>query len=292
MKFKFLFYFCLIFLNILFIPKHVYSDCSALRTVFSDIRLDVSYNMGKFIDIKKDYTEIGLFLPVGFADRWLTFAEARSYHFNHSKWGANAGLGLRWLSDERLGGINLYYDYLAGRFHQGFHGLGIGLEFLGASYDLRANGYFPVSHSSHHSKLFIYDDFIGSYVATCREREFMIRQGFDAEFGLPLACWRGLALYGALGPYYYHPPRCHTNYWGGQARLELGWRNYLSLQVRTSYDHSNHFHAQGRIEVNFPFEIFNPLHRCESFYSNLSTQPVVRNGIIFTDHCCSFTKNW
>lgn len=271
-------------------------------------RLEAGYAFGKYIGIRHDYAEIGLFLPVTFSDQWVPFVDVRGYRFNNAKWAASSGIGVRaWGYDDRIWGANLYYDYLEGQFQQRFHRLSLGVEWLGSCWDLRINGYFPLGNRFHHSKPVIFN-YVANYIGTCRHTESAISQGFDAEIGMPLGCWCDISVYGGIGPYYYRTPHekhswvgavgpfyyetLAESYWGGQARLEINWKSYVCLQVRTSYDRTNRWQAQGRILLSLPFDIFCGCSSFTDCCDRLITQPVQRNGIIFTDHCCSYTKNW
>lgn len=283
-------------------PFHSAYDYQSALAYLSGARIEGGYNFGKFIGIRHSYAELGLFLPVRLSDFMCfesdltTFADVRGYYFNNSKnrWGASAGVGVRTWLDEGILGANFYYDFLQGHHrtchNRGFNRLGFGVEWLGPCFDFRANAYFPVGKRSH-SRRFIFNEYIGDYVVIAKDTQFVVGEGFDAELGTPIYDACDFRIYAAAGPYYFQTSHCY-HYWGGQARLELNWRSYLSLQVRTSYDDTNHSHTQGRILVSIPFDVFCGCNYFEDFCSQLLYQPVRRTGIIFTDHCCSYKKNW
>jgi hypothetical protein len=268
--------------------------CCCTSSLLENARFEVGYSWGKFIDIRREYAEIGLFLPLMLSnENGLWFGDGRGYRFNDSKWGASGGLGYRtWLQDSIVG-ANVYYDWLEGEFSRGFQRIGVGLEWLGSCWDIRVNGYIPIGKNSETGHRRVFDDFIGPFVATCRHKEIAIREGFDAEIGFPLGCWcDDFTLYAAAGPYYYRRHLRHDNFWGGYARLELGWNSYLFFQVRTSYDRVNHSETQGQVFLRIPFDLLCGSCGCDNPCLRLLSQPVRRNGIIFTKECCVFTKNW
>jgi hypothetical protein len=261
-------------------------------SMFPNARIEVGYAIGKWIGIRRNYAELGVFLPVAFSPNWVSFADARGYRFNHSRWGASAGIGVRIApTNQRIYGGNIYYDYLESHSHKGFHRLGAGLEWLGDCWDLRLNGYFRLGAGVHDTKPHVFDNYIGNYIVICQAKEYSISEGFDAEVGIPLLSRCDLQFYAALGPYYYRGSHSHSdNFWGGHARLELSWKSFISIQVRTSYDRRNHSRTQGRLWISIPFDFF----KCSDFsdFCNLLTQPVQRNGIIFTDKCCHYHTNY
>lgn len=258
---------------------------------FPNSRLEAAYNAGRFIGIKHNYAELGLFLPGMYKEHWLTFADARVYRLENCKWAANLGVGARiWVEDKGIFGTNIFYDYLEGDIKDGFHRMGLGLEWLGKCWDFRINGYIPVNERSH-SSLHVYSNYIGNYLVTSRDRESCIREGFDAEIGKAIGCWCDFKLYGAIGPYYYHGNH-DKNFWGCQARVELFWKSYLSLQIRSSYDNKYHTHLQARMLLSIPLDTIWGCEPFEDICAILFTQPVRRNGIIFTNRCCHYTTNY
>ena len=264
--------------------------CTCKSDPFFKTRIEAAYSAGRFIGIKQDYLDLGLFVPVCLTDSLVSFIDGRGYRFNNAKWGLSSGIGLRkWLGNNQVAGVNVYYDYLEGRFHKSFNRCGFGFEWLGESLDFRVNTYLPLGNQMNSSETVKYDDYIGSYHATCRENQFSIGKGFDAEVGGHFQCWNNFTLYGAIGPYYYSSKQ-KSNFFGGQARIELSYNSLISIQIRSSYDSVNQLRAQGQIQISIPFEILS--NKLSSFCENPILQPVRRNGVIFTDDCCDYKWNW
>jgi hypothetical protein len=262
-----------------------------LEWVLKDTRFEFGYVAGQFIGLKQGYLDLGAFTPLFQSGDFLAFADAKGYRFDNSRWGASAGIGMRtWSMRDFIFGSNVYYDYLQGRRHS-FNRMGAGLECLGACWDLRINGYFPILDTIHCSERRVFTDFQGDFIASAEHRQFMPRLGFDMELGIPIGSWDEFSCYFAAGPYYYNW-RQQKNYWGGQARFELYWKSYFTAQIQTSYDAVNHSRTEGKFLVFIPFELFLDCKSSEDLCKALFYQPVVRNGTIFTEHCCRFICNW
>lgn len=276
-------------------------ETAIFNNFFDGARIEIGYAGGKFIGIQRDYAEYGLFLPAAL-NQFLIFADGRGYQFrnthchNHRpRWAASVGGGIR-ISDccERILGANVYYDYLQKRHTKEFDRIGAGLEWLGDCWDIRANGYWPIRSERHfgRTKVFHYK---GGFKSKCRESEFAIGKGFDAEIGAPIWCCGIFRIYGAAGPYYYHSKyigRNKKDFWGGYARLELNITDYFCVQARTSYDRRYHSHTQVRALLSIPFDALCNWQCLGEYCQNICVQPVRRNGIIFTSHCCHSTQNW
>lgn len=268
---------------------------------FGDARIEIGYAGGKFIGIERDYAEYGLFLPTSL-NQSILFFDGRAYQFRNTqchhhrpRWAASIGAGVRMCDFcDRILGVNLYYDYLEKRHTKGFDRIGLGFEWLGDCWDLRINGYLPLGSERHFGKKVVFK-YPGNYKSKCQEKELAISKGFDAEFGAPLWCCGIIRIYGALGPYFYrreHKFEDRKDFWGGYAYLELNLRDYFSLQVRTSYDRVYHSHTQVRALLSIPFEALCSWQCFGEYCQSICVQPVRRNGLIFTNHCCNSRQNW
>ena len=258
--------------------------------LIQDTRFEVGYVTGDFIGLKEDYLELGAFAPAFSCDDLFTFLDVKGYRFENSKWGASAGVGLRYSCCDYIVGSNVYYDFLQGYYHN-FNRMGAGFELLGNCWDLRINGYFPVLKTEQHSRTRIFSDFCTNFCSISKKWQRSPRLGFDMELGVPIGCWNQFSSYVAIGPYYYNW-RHKKNYWGGQARLEINWRSFVSLQVQTSYDRVNHSRTEGKFLFFFPLDVLCGDWMCDDPCKVLLYQPVVRNGTIFTDRCCDCCRNW
>ncbi len=288
------FFVSLAFTTILFVnlaaEEQEITDFSVRGAVLRNTRFEIGYSAGKFIEIDQSYPEIGLFVPVFVAKTRMAFADARAYRLDNGRLAVNGGLGFRtWGRPGWVWGANIYYDHRESIFLRPFQRIGVGLEWLTSCWDIRVNGYFSICSTQFRrvEKVF---RFVGGFISKCSHTQFSPNGGFDAEIGVPLGCWCDFSLYGAIGPYYYRQ-RFKNNFWGGQARLQLGWKSYLFFQVRTSYDHINHSHTQGTIFLCFPFDV---LCCCciDDPCQKLLAQPVRRQGIIMTERCCVYENNF
>lgn len=256
------------------------------------LRMDGGYTYGKFIGMKKSYAEAGVFIAPKHSRKTQNFFDARGYLIENGEGAASAGIGRRLWNTEncRILGANLYYD--CRRVKRGFFNrIGVGLEYLGECFDVRVNGYFPLNHGTREGPKHVFNHFIGPFVETCQEKEFAYL-GFDGEVGGPIWSDCSLDLYGAIGPYFYHHSERSAIY-GGFARINLNVNDWLMLEARISSDTRYHTHAQGRVLLILPLD---RLFSCYPIECNpcrdLLTQPVQRNGVIFTESCCSRFFNW
>ncbi|OAI50215.1 hypothetical protein AYO37_01325, partial [Opitutia bacterium SCGC AG-212-L18] len=275
-------------------PEILESQECCARSPFIDARIEIGYSWGQFIGIKEDYAELGLFLPAVFCDQWAIFVDGRGYRFENDQWGASAGVGVRrFICDGNILGVNFYYDYLEGENRGFFDRFGVGFEWLGPCFDLRVNGYYPVGgHESIVSNTFTCTYPGTAFVYTRSRVDFSISKGFDAEIGMPLFCKCHFRLYGAVGPYYYDRKN-HEGFWGGYARLDLSIWDYFWVRVRSSYDEVYHSRTQVTLLLSLPLDFLCNWRCCRDYCRDLLTQPVRRNGIIFTDQpCTQRTWNW
>lgn len=253
------------------------------------VRLEGGYAAGKFIGIKDNYSEIGVFAtPKNFQDI-QPVVDLRTYRLDSGKWAASIGGGVRFWNYRMnsLIGTNLYYDYLEGHICP-FHRLGAGVEWLGECLDARVNAYIPISGLSRSTPKCHFNNLGDGYFATFREREFAFL-GVEAEIGKNLAGPYNFNLYGALGPYYYHNKHVR-NIYGGYARLGLNWQQYIFLEGKMSYDNEYHSHFLGKILFSIPLErVFDCLSECGC---NSCYRHIYRNGLIFTKRCCDWNWNW
>lgn len=254
------------------------------------IRFDAGFTYGQFIGMSKSYAELGLFVAPKHSGRAQNFVEAKGYWIESGHGAASAGIGRRlWECEScRILGANIYYDFRHGN-RGTFNRIGVGLESLGECIDFRVNGYFPLNHGTRHGQKHVFNAFIGPFFETCQEKEFAFL-GFDGEVGKPL--WNDcfFDLYGAIGPYFFHHSELDGIY-GGYARLNLSMGDWFSLEARVSSDNTYSTRFQGTAKITLPLYA---MYSCAESNPcrDLLTQPVQRNGVIFTESCCSRSFNW
>ena len=92
-------------------------------------RITARHIESKGVGYNQGYTTLeGFFsLPSMVDNVWFPFLDLRGHVFNNGKFAANAGLGLRYLSESRVWGVNSYYDYRQAS-HRNFSQYGLGLE--------------------------------------------------------------------------------------------------------------------------------------------------------------------
>jgi trimeric autotransporter adhesin len=217
----------------------------------------------KGIGYDQGYTTIaGFFSPFWSrpVDRWLPFLDLRGHLFNNNRFAANAGLGLRYLADDRVWGINAFYDY-RNTSHQHYNQVSAGLESLGQLFDFRINGYLPVGAKLSPFSHVRFDKFDGHSLLLRGKREFVLK-GANAEVGIHVDGLRNAPFYFAAGPYYLTGQG--RTAWGGQLRASVDLfpnafrfagrvssnQVFFRLEGNTSYDPVFKWIGQGQISLN------------------------------------------
>ena len=140
----------------------------------------------------------------------------------HSNWG--------WFC--QILGLNAFYDWREGKLGN-YQQIGVGLEILGKRWDLRANGYVPISVKQRKLKC-VFNQYEGDYFAIHRQCEFT-SYGYNAEVGYYAIRGKDFFLYAAGGPYYL-VRKCHNKTRGGEFRLRPQYKDYLALDFSVSHD--------------------------------------------------------
>lgn len=226
-------------------------------------RLSLRHIEGNGIGYQKGYSTLELFLaPRQNESSIIPFLDLRGHVFNDGKYAANAGIGCRYLSGERIWGINAFYDFRQARrsyFQQG----GIGLEALGVRWDFRANGYLPFGAKKtpyfdfKETTQFSFSSLTGNQinlqetVVKKKKRQFAMK-GADAEAAFHITKSKKADLYAAIGPYYFHGS-FGKHAFGAKARLGVRAFDIVTLEGNTSYDNFFHTIVQGTVGLTLPF---------------------------------------
>jgi hypothetical protein len=242
---------------------------------------------GGGIGYKHGYTTLEAFLATD-PSRWRVtpFLDARGHIFNNGKWAANAGLGLRILSGERIYGVSTYYDYRNGG-HLDANQIGVGLETLGEIIDFRLNGYLPVGRKVSPFYDTTFESFSGNYVLISQKYQFAMK-GADAEVGLHFDKSSLFNFYAAAGPYYFIG-KGTSGTWGGKGRVSGTYRDTLSLELSDSYDKTFHNNFQVELTLTLAFGPKITVKRegrsCKVAHrlNDRMLQPVGRKEIIILD---------
>ncbi|MBS0616357.1 MAG: inverse autotransporter beta domain-containing protein [Verrucomicrobia bacterium] len=212
--------------------------------VFSE-RITLRHIESKGIGYNQGYSTLeGFFTPPRAVNTTLIpFLDMRAHVFNNGKWAANAGAGIRFVSD-RVYGINLYYDYRQ-TIHKNYNQISAGFEALGQCIDFRVNGYWPVAETRSHS----FHSRIEESKWTFTKEVAM--KGANAEWGGRLKGGRNIGFYLAAGPYYFIGHGKHA--FGGEGRIFATIWDHFGLQLSGSYDSLFKGIVQGELSLIFPF---------------------------------------
>ncbi len=218
----------------------------------ANVRLDLRHIEGGGIGYAQGYSTAALFAisenPM--MNHWHPFIDLRGHAFNNGRFAANGGVGLRYVNNEFIFGINSYYDY---RNKSHFHSnqVGAGIEFLSKRWEGRINGYLPLGKTK---SIFygtaLFDRFAGHYMYVKRRRAYTF-SGFDGEVAANFGCSHGWNLVTAAGPYYLHGSN-ESNVYGGKGRLRASYKQYAFLELSGSYDNVFHGQIQGQVGISLP----------------------------------------
>lgn len=214
-------------------------------------RIEVRHIEANGVGYNQGYTTLeGFFTaPNALDGSWVSFLDVRGHVFNNGKLAANAGLGVRYLTDCRVWGLNAYYDYRnTHRSH--YNQIGFGLETLGEMWDFRANGYLPVGDKESRAFHPRFREFEQNSIIISSKKEIAMK-GANAEVGVHVLSRENYQLYAAAGPYYFEQKGRVA--WGGEGRIACTLFDYARLQLSGSYDTIFHGIVQGEVALTFGF---------------------------------------
>lgn len=178
-------------------------------------------------------------MPYGFLDKTMVFGSLRGFRAASDGWGMNLGGGVRFYSEkwDRIFGANVFYDYdnSSGAL---FREMGFGFESLGAFWDMRVNGYIPVSTKQHLLKTELVDGsqrFVDHRLLFDNLLTFgNALRGVDLELGFPIPgrvpTKHNLKVFG--GWYYYNGTATEGfSGWKARAQADVLQNVNLNLEV-------------------------------------------------------------
>ncbi len=214
-------------------------------------RIELKHIESKGVGYNQGYSTLeGFFtIPNTLDGSWFPFLDLRGHIFNDGKPAVNGGVGVRYLTDSRVWGVNTYYDYRkTRRFHT--NQVGLGFEALGDIWDFRVNAYVPVGKKE--SGLFNthFNTFKQNSIILSSKRELAMK-GANAEVGAHALRKENYKLYAAAGPYYFEQKG--KTAWGGEGRIAFTLYDYVRFQLSGSYDSLFHGIVQGEVAFKVSF---------------------------------------
>jgi len=204
----------------------------------------IGYNQG--------YSSFDLFLSnaTPYLESSVFFLDLRGHVFNDGKPALNAGLGWRWFLDEcKTLGMNFFYDYRKTK-RKKYNQVGLGLEYLSPTWEVRANGYFPFGSTTSHPYDLKFSHFSGNHIFISQKYEFAMTGG-DAEIGGSLVQTKFFDLFAGVGPYYFKGHFGHSAV-GGKVRLEARITPFVTIEIGDSYDSVFHNRFHSEIALSIP----------------------------------------
>jgi hypothetical protein len=201
-----------------------------------------------------------------------SYAAAQESDQNNS-WSGDFGIGYRQIlnlaNKDRVYGAYLLGSYNHSSYGNDFLIVNPGIETLGKRWDFRANGYMPVNKHSFATKDFAsnhgdyshvnpHDNQIDDELVTYYEN---IGYGADTEFGGRLFSIKHMPIKAYIDGYYFNVNNSDiknskendpTNIFGAGARITFQPTNYLTFEVKDTYDNeqSNVIEAGIKIYLN------------------------------------------
>ena len=213
------------------------------------MRIDARHIEAEGIGYNQGYTTLETFLAPDNDAALVPFLDLRAHVFNNGKFAANAGVGGRTIWGSRVYGINAFYDY-RNTTRQHYNQVGAGLETLGTVWDVRVNGYFPVTSTTsgyYHPR---FAGFIGHSLRVKRKVQSAMR-GVDGELGAHIGKNCDYDFYAAIGPYYFQGKHGKAAV-GGKARVAVSYKDYLTLEISDSQDGVFNNRVQGQLTLSVP----------------------------------------
>lgn len=286
-----------------FLRKYLYQNqcntCCGSPSPFVASLYGIGY-LGKGFGNVNSYGTVGAYIDWNTNYCLQPFIDARGHNFGNNRWGANIGVGVRYIDkhSESIYGINTFYDWRR-TSHFNFQQAGIGLEYGGRAFDLFANYYLPVGKKDYQREVATFT-YPGDFVATLSKRYSAFRGG-DIEIGTNWNRWLCPLIadfYVGVGGYRYNK-RHHTqhSFTGVKYRAEINYRDILIIGLRGTYDNQLHSTLQGYIGISLNFnekgiEIFQKVQRT-CFCNDILGRPVQRNPVILkSDPDCRWQTNF
>lgn len=180
-------------------------------------------------------TRLGLFAPLMIFedDSTVAFFQASGLFSEQRTYGASTGLGFRRRHPEVDGlyGASLWYD-VESDADRTFHQVGASIESLFPDFEFRANGYLPVTSSTHLRRAV--PRLIGNNILVGTNE--VVLTGFDAEIGRSIG---GLSQLWAFGGYYFYTDRDGSlgqDVHGASMRVELRPAEDFAVSISLARD--------------------------------------------------------
>jgi hypothetical protein len=219
---------------------------------FQVMHVDVRHTESNGLGYEDGYTTVEGFGIYDYCSHFMPFLDLRGHVFNNGQLAANVGIGERsFLSSiNHLFGVYLYYDVRQSEHHLTVNELSPGIELLGKRMEYRVNAYFPVGRDESHRYQNHFHRFHGNRILVQHKRKYAMT-GVDAEVGAHLTQSVVHDFYFGVGPYYFTADP--NSFWGGKARLNWRYQDYILLEATYSYDHIFKNIVQGTVAFSYPF---------------------------------------
>lgn len=242
-------------------------------------QLLISANVGETVALSKNYETATLIQSIIDEDKSIS-AVFKGHYINDSSWAANGGVLLRRSFNQKVVGINFFYDTLTDP--KVYQQVGVGAELFHKQQTIRCNFYIPIGRKPQCTQ---FDEFCypGGYRVFYKEKKIAL-SGADIEYA------KELTLFGyrneiGIGCYGYLPNKTKSRA-GGTIRVTSALGSYWKLQVLGTYDSRCNALIQGTITFGIPFSNSQKL---ESPYNQLpQRQDIIVRGFYKYPWCKNY----
>lgn len=228
------------------------------------------------------YFTVGGLFPF-YTDGWngIWYNDDRLHLSENGGFFGNFGIGRRQLVGNTAHGLGLWYsvdDDQWDNFGHRFHEIGASLEVINPEYEIRFNGYLPISNTD-----FTYgtpgNPFVGNQLLIQTGVDTALA-GMDGEFGVAVPGLETWAAKAFVGYYFYDPLETTSairGFGGARARVEFSPAERVSFNFQVNHDDT--FDTTGFLTVNW--HLYGARHPAVSSHT---LQPIVRNAHIVRVH--------
>lgn len=253
------------------------------------IKHAAAYKPNVELDLKfgnnRNIVRIGTLFPVWNNNSQLLFTSLFIMGNTSKSIEGNFGLGIRRYANQQiiLGGYGFYDIRRLVNSSKKAHQITIGVELLSAKFEMRINGYLPISESTVTIKNIstsINRNFNAAQgkttqsILTNRIVDFILR-GYDIEAGYKLP----ISVEANVFAGFYHFFRENISFLGPRGRIECKLLPWLAAQLEASYDKERNFNGYVGLKLQYKF---SKNYKNKTGLSNKMTQLPVRDIDIMT----------
>jgi len=261
--------------------------CFETPEFLDDVTIRGSYRGKRGLGYHSGYATFGMFYTPDYC-AWQPIVDFRAHRIDNGHFASNVGVGLRrQISDCVAYGLNTFYDY-RGSHISSRHQWGFGGELFVCDLDFRLNAYLPLGPRHFTSRRTF--NYPGNFRARSHLREFTMAH-VSFEVGRRMCLFSCFNPYVALGTYYLKSRERGLAY-GVNWRVATLIGDYLTVEVRGTYDHIFKNRVQGYVGMDIPIRNLRCCSSCACDCDACLKQPIYRDEMIVFRRRCFWTTNY